>query len=206
MLPPNERDATLYYGNTFVRFKGEWVYARNFARKAGSKEFVFQFYRRDNKVYIETIDQDTLDLSLAKAGFYFYNKFAYYLFKLPVRQAQKALSMSNGFWRNPLADLVPENFRIAKSLGKELEPWISALSSDRNNSLDKARNVLSRGKVLSIPLSDHWALSLAPEEEFEYGLWYRTSLVGLINGDKVAVVTPSFAQEIKDCFKELRAI
>lgn len=185
------------YNGTYVRYKS----------KTGTEftAFINGVDTLDNLVSLELHDGGIvsgsyprilgqLTLEIPDSGYFNYNGFALYLFKVPARQWRRGMCSENCELYNPFRRLFKE------SVYRPMFGITTANSIFKKNykSPEQAIELLSTKKLASCALNRTLALSKSPMVDKSLLLWYKTNPVGLVHHDKFYVLDELHEQEITD--------
>lgn len=222
VIGDNNHDLSLYYNDTFVKIKTgdvwKWHYISMPVWERGPippQVVILRSYdHKAGQNVTLRVPRETIDVDTGNVKYYFDGTEAFYLRRLPIREAHRAMSTRNTRLINPLENIVPPNFMQAVTRGREVELYLDVLNGPAVQfSLVDGQNYLmnklkSHKPALSVPLvGDRWCLSLAFDGQMAFDLWYKLVRIGEITKDnKFVPIEKDFVQEVRDNFPELTIV
>lgn len=209
IIPRSTDDWQLYYGRSYFKIKEKdqwrWVFSQMFEPN-DANSFVLHYHRDDGKRYRTLLNtqQINFDLSYPECHYYFLDGEAWLLTRRAVRGSVKTLSPDNAMWTRPLSDVIPINFKM----GTGNRGWIDRLEKNLTDfPFDTAMQMTSKGKALSVPIKQEWAMSLSPLEKYSHLLWYRSAPAAYVRNENELVIADAlFQQEVIDNFSQEKKV
>ncbi len=211
----DNHDINLYYNESFlkVKIKDNWQWAFISAPaidRVGNIHVKAWLQKQPGQII--SLPKDCFDIDTGKARYYFNGNEAYWMRRLPVRDASRAITKNNTRFVNPLTSIIPSNFQSGIKRIQDTHDYLELLGGpDPQFSFEGAQRYLqnrirSSKPCLSVPLKgESWCLSLALNSKKSYDLWYGLVKVGEIDSSNVFTpVEKCFTQEVKDWFPELQ--
>lgn len=208
-LPRTVDDFRLYYDECYVQLKlnGRWRWRWCATFEGVDRGIIMHSYDAvDRHVQFDNIitKEDGLNFKVEYPDCkYYYHKEsgqARLLIRKVVRNSSRGLCITNGKFVNPLNLIVPDNFQRPDRW--EHVEIIQALENNKSDfHIEEAVQMIGGGEALSVPTKNHWMISPAPVEKFDFLLWFRTVPVALFNANgKTDVFNHVYKQEIHDEF------
>lgn len=220
VIGDNNHDLSLYYNDCFVKIRQGEVWNWHYItmpvwERGGTTTIILRSYRPESGAnQTLRVPREHIDVDTGQVKYYFNGEESFYLRRLPVREAHRAMSTRNTRLNNPLQNLVPANFIAGITTMRDVDVYLSILNGPNVQfTIPEGQKYLmnklkSTTPALSVPLvGDRWCLSLAFDASKAFDLWYKLVRVGEITRDnKFVPIEREFVQEVRDNFPELSIV